>query len=95
MGRPVLQQAWYAFVPHMIYCEFQPACKNLTDVTCNLQGMILMWDVDSGLAQLDKYFHSNDNHVISGALLGVGIVNCGIRNDCDPVNSFNFCAGVT
>ncbi|KAJ6741298.1 26S PROTEASOME NON-ATPASE REGULATORY SUBUNIT [Salix purpurea] len=47
-------------------------------------GMILMWDVDSGLAQLDKYFHSNDNHVISGALLGVGIVNCGIRNDCDP-----------
>ncbi|KAJ6289675.1 hypothetical protein OIU78_025573 [Salix suchowensis] len=47
-------------------------------------GMILMWDVDSGLAQLDKYFHSNDNHVIAGALLGVGIVNCGIRNDCDP-----------
>ncbi|CAL5342667.1 unnamed protein product [Camellia sinensis] len=36
-------------------------------------GMILLWDVDSGLAQLDKYFHSNDNHVIAGALLGVGI----------------------
>ncbi|KAM7492213.1 hypothetical protein LguiA_035134 [Lonicera macranthoides] len=47
-------------------------------------GMVLLWDVDSGLAQLDKYFHSNDNHVISGALLGVGIVNCGIKNDCDP-----------
>lgn len=47
-------------------------------------GMILQWDVDSGLAQLDKYFHSNDNHVIAGALLGVGIVNCGIKNDCDP-----------
>ncbi|XP_028121403.1 26S proteasome non-ATPase regulatory subunit 2 homolog A [Camellia sinensis] len=47
-------------------------------------GMILLWDVDSGLAQLDKYFHSNDNHVIAGALLGVGIVNCGIKNDCDP-----------
>ncbi|XP_034701559.1 26S proteasome non-ATPase regulatory subunit 2 homolog A [Vitis riparia] len=47
-------------------------------------GMILLWDVDSGLAQIDKYFHSNDNHVISGALLGVGIVNCGIKNDCDP-----------
>ncbi|KAH8484597.1 hypothetical protein H0E87_028904, partial [Populus deltoides] len=55
-------------------------------------GMILMWDVDSGLAQLDKYFHSNDNHVIAGALLGVGIVNCGIRNDCDPVSSPNSCA---
>lgn len=48
--------------------------------------MILLWDVDSGLAQIDKYFHSTDNHVIAGALLGVGIVNCGIRNDCDPVS---------
>ncbi|KAL5065654.1 hypothetical protein RYX36_027391 [Vicia faba] len=47
-------------------------------------GMILLWDVDSGLAQLDKYFHSNDNHVIAGALLGVGIVNCSIKNDSDP-----------
>eukprot|EP00262_Sarcandra_glabra_P006417 TRINITY_DN186_c0_g2_i1.p1 TRINITY_DN186_c0_g2~~TRINITY_DN186_c0_g2_i1.p1 ORF type:complete len:701 (+),score=101.90 TRINITY_DN186_c0_g2_i1:31-2103(+) len=47
-------------------------------------GMILLWDVDSGLSQIDKYFHSNDNHVIAGALLGVGIVNCGIKNDCDP-----------
>ncbi|XP_047340824.1 26S proteasome non-ATPase regulatory subunit 2 homolog A [Impatiens glandulifera] len=47
-------------------------------------GMILLWDVDSGLSQIDKYFHSNDNHVIAGALLGVGIVNCGIKNECDP-----------
>lgn len=56
--------------------------------------MILLWDVDSGLAQIDKYFHSNDNHVIAGALLGVGIVNCGIKNDCDPVSCLNIsCAG--
>ncbi|CAJ2649501.1 unnamed protein product [Trifolium pratense] len=47
-------------------------------------GMVLLWDVDSGLAQLDKYFHSKDNHVIAGALLGVGIANCRIKNDCDP-----------
>ncbi|GAV74064.1 PC_rep domain-containing protein [Cephalotus follicularis] len=47
-------------------------------------GMILLWDVDTGLSLLDKYFHSNDNHVISGALLGVGIVNCGVKGDCDP-----------
>ncbi|KVH88226.1 26S proteasome regulatory complex, non-ATPase subcomplex, Rpn1 subunit [Cynara cardunculus var. scolymus] len=47
-------------------------------------GMIHIWDVDAGLAQIDKYFHSNDNHVIAGALLGVGVVNCGIKNDCDP-----------
>lgn len=48
--------------------------------------MILLWDVDSGLAQIDKYLHSTDNHVVAGALLGVGIVNCGIKNDCDPVS---------
>ncbi|CAI9089333.1 OLC1v1023892C4 [Oldenlandia corymbosa var. corymbosa] len=47
-------------------------------------GMILLWDVDSGLAQIDKYFHSTDTPVIAGALLGVGIVNCGVKNDCDP-----------
>jgi hypothetical protein len=47
--------------------------------------MIHLWDVDSGLSQIDKYLHSTDNHVVAGALLGVGIVNCGIKNDCDPV----------
>lgn len=52
--------------------------------------MILLWDVDSGLAQIDKYFHSNDNHVIAGALLGVGIVNSSIKNDCDPVSCLRF-----
>lgn len=48
--------------------------------------MIQLWDVEGGLAQLDKYFHSNDNPILSGALLGVGIVNCGIKSDCDPVS---------
>lgn len=51
--------------------------------------MILLWDVDAGLAQIDKYFHLSDSHVLSGALLGVGIVNCGIKNDCDPVSFIN------
>ncbi|GER50554.1 26S proteasome non-ATPase regulatory subunit [Striga asiatica] len=47
-------------------------------------GMIHLWDEDSGLAQLDKYFHSTDSHVTAGALLGVGIVNCNVQNECDP-----------
>ncbi|KAA8524329.1 hypothetical protein F0562_010752 [Nyssa sinensis] len=47
-------------------------------------GMIRLWDVDSGLAQIEKYLHSNDNHVIAGALLGVGIVNCSIKHFCEP-----------
>ncbi|KAM3295567.1 hypothetical protein ACQJBY_038065 [Aegilops geniculata] len=48
-------------------------------------GMILLWDTDSGLAQLDKYLHSTDTHVVAGALLGIGVVTCGVKNDCDPV----------
>ncbi|KAF8412508.1 hypothetical protein HHK36_000476 [Tetracentron sinense] len=46
-------------------------------------GMLLLWDVDSGLAKIDKYIHSDDNNVIAGALLGVGIVNCGITREND------------
>ena len=38
---------------------------------------------------MDKYFHASDTHVNAGALLGVGIVNCGIKNDCDPVSFIN------
>lgn len=49
--------------------------------------MILLWDTDSGLAQLDKYLHSNDTHVVAGALLGIGIVTCGVKSDCDPVSA--------
>ena len=52
--------------------------------------MILLWDTDSGLAQLDKYLHSNDTHVVAGALLGIGIVTCGVKNDCDPVCTLLF-----
>nr|KAJ0210710.1 hypothetical protein LSAT_V11C400211960 [Lactuca sativa] len=53
-------------------------------LTLHQRGMILLWDVDAGLAQIDKYFHSNDNHVIAGASLEDGVVKCGIKNDCDP-----------
>ncbi|KAH8965711.1 hypothetical protein BDL97_04G130400 [Sphagnum fallax] len=47
-------------------------------------GLIALWDVDGGLPLVDKYLYSNDNHVIAGALLAVGIVNCGVHNECDP-----------
>ena len=47
-------------------------------------GMISLWDGDSGFGLIDKYLHSNDNHVIAGALLGIGIFNSSIKSDCDP-----------
>lgn len=34
-------------------------------------GMVLMWDVEGGLPQIDKYLYSTDNHVVAGALLSV------------------------
>lgn len=79
-------------------------------------GMILLWDVDGGLTQIDKYLYSSEDYikvksartyrkllhisysfqgsfltpvssslsVQSGALLACGIVNSGVRNECDP-----------
>lgn len=47
-------------------------------------GLILLWDVDGGLTQIDKYLYSSENFIKSGALLACGIVNSGVRNECDP-----------
>ncbi|KAF9968022.1 proteasome regulatory particle base subunit [Mortierella alpina] len=47
-------------------------------------GMILLWDVDMGLNQIDKYIYSDDENIRAGALLAVGIVNAGVRNLADP-----------
>ena len=47
-------------------------------------GMILLWDVDGGLTQIDKYFYSSDDFIKAGALLACGIVSSGVRNECDP-----------
>ncbi|KAL0698266.1 hypothetical protein Bca4012_054388 [Brassica carinata] len=49
-------------------------------------GMIYLWDVEA-LDELDKYYTSSDKPVSAGALLGIGIVNCGIKSDCDPIRS--------
>lgn len=47
-------------------------------------GLIVLWDVDSGLSQIDKYLYSSEDYIKAGALLACGIVNCGVRNECDP-----------
>ncbi len=47
-------------------------------------GLILLWDVDGGLTQIDKYLYSPEDYIKSGALLACGIVNTGVRNECDP-----------
>lgn len=47
-------------------------------------GLILLWDVDSGLTQIDRYLYSGEDYIKSGALMACGIVNSGVRNECDP-----------
>jgi 26S proteasome regulatory subunit N1 len=53
-------------------------------------GLITLWDVEGGLPQLDKYLYSSDNYVVAGALLGVGIVNSGVRSEMDPAYALLF-----
>ncbi|KAK2153920.1 hypothetical protein LSH36_281g04017 [Paralvinella palmiformis] len=47
-------------------------------------GLILLWDVDGGLTQIDKYLYSSEDNIKAGALLACGIVNSGVHNECDP-----------
>lgn len=47
-------------------------------------GMILLWNVEEGLAQIDKFLYSNDDYVKAGAALAVGVLSSGVRNDADP-----------
>ncbi|KOO53054.1 26s proteasome non-ATPase regulatory subunit 2, partial [Chrysochromulina tobinii] len=47
-------------------------------------GMLLLWDVDGGLTQIDKFLYSTDENIKAGALLAVGVLSCGTRNECDP-----------
>lgn len=47
-------------------------------------GLLLLWDVDAGLSQIDAYMLSENDQIKAGALLAAGVVNAAVRNDCDP-----------
>ncbi|KAI9098204.1 armadillo-type protein [Phlyctochytrium arcticum] len=47
-------------------------------------GLILLWDVEIGLTQIDKYLYSQEDFIKAGALLAIGLVNAGVRNESDP-----------
>ena len=48
-------------------------------------GMIILWDIDEGLTQIDKYMEAKDENIIAGSYMAIGIVNSGIKNEMDPV----------
>ncbi|CAE8594993.1 unnamed protein product [Polarella glacialis] len=47
-------------------------------------GALLLWGIDEGLTQIDKYQWSSDPHLKAGALLAFGLVTSGVKNECDP-----------
>ncbi len=47
-------------------------------------GMLMMWNVEEGLNQIDKYFNHNEEFIKAGACLGIGILSNGVRNESDP-----------
>ena len=47
-------------------------------------GSILLWNVEEGLTQVDKFLYSTEDYVKAGAALAVGILSSGVRNDADP-----------
>lgn len=49
--------------------------------------MLHLWDVETGLNELDKYTKSNDPSIQMGALTGVGIVSSAIRSEFDPAKA--------
>ncbi|ORZ13240.1 armadillo-type protein [Absidia repens] len=55
----------------------------MTSATASL-GMISLWDIEVGLTLIDKYMYSNDDNIKAGALLAIGILNAGVREESDP-----------
>lgn len=47
-------------------------------------GMLLQWDVEIGLDKVDAYTYLDEENIKAGALLGSGIICCGVRNEADP-----------
>lgn len=50
-------------------------------------GMILLWDIDEGIGQIDKYMDRRETQIVAGSFMALGLVNSGITNECDPVQA--------
>lgn len=63
-------------------CSSVPHCTVLSCTvlycTCCTDCIVL------GFATACRYLYSSDNAVVAGALLAIGLVNCGVQNENDP-----------
>ena len=46
-------------------------------------GMVMLWNIDEGLNQIDVFMHHSEVFVRAGAMMGIGIMSSGIRNETD------------
>jgi 26S proteasome regulatory subunit N1 len=46
-------------------------------------GLLLLWDPEMGLSQIDKYSYASEEHIKAGALLANGIIHSGIKTEMD------------
>lgn len=49
-----------------------------------LLGMILLWDVENGRSQIGKHLYSQEYYIKADALMSIGLVTYGVRNESDP-----------
>lgn len=47
-------------------------------------GMLLLWEVDSGWDDIDKYLYVEQEYVRAGAMLAIGLVSANVRHEVDP-----------
>lgn len=50
-------------------------------------GLIYLWDIDCGLSPIDRYLYARDEWIRGGALLAIGLVSCGVRDECEPAEA--------
>ncbi|XP_049809091.1 26S proteasome non-ATPase regulatory subunit 2-like [Schistocerca nitens] len=60
--------------------------RGMLSATASL-GLIYLWDVEGGLSPIDRYLYTSEDFIKSGALLALGVVNCGVRNECEPAKA--------
>ena len=47
-------------------------------------GMLLRWDVETGLDKIDSFTYASEENIKAGALLAIGILISGVRMDSEP-----------
>jgi 26S proteasome regulatory subunit N1 len=50
----------------------------------SLLGAIMLWNVEAGFSQIDKFHWSPNTQISAGASMAFGLVCSGIRDECDP-----------